>query len=710
MPIMKNNEQQNKQLEDQITADLFPLIENPKLRAYDVGFSFSTNKNKLLNQLSYELGRIQGSTWCNSRGLLITDYEGELNSDTISKLWANRQNKFKDILSIKENENWDKKPQHIADFGNMRFKKIYRGNLERKKFDRAIVERKCKSQALVINNEPYLAITISSPINYPIDLATLKSEKTSIELIGLQVKDRSKPDWTIGEIVEVTGVCNEENKSRLLSMTTTSKQSGWIKNSHVNTEVVKIKTYAGNILEYSISGLLPVISPNQISNFGLNQYEISKYQRISPEKRRTLISTLMRDQRIKKLIRNPINSNNSNSFFNAESIGYNGTVLFGQGHIGHISNNIREVKKYGFYKKNKKFLTESIKISILNGIPNLDSISSFTKELQYEINSFGFNSEIISENRCNANNYSNLERAIIKSIEVKPDLIITILPDKYSSGEGETSELYQSTKHLTVNKGVMNQVISKNTISDFRFKISNIALSILAKVGNVPWVLSDELNFCDMILGVDISREKKVNSKGTRNDLGVPRWYSPNGDLLNYKLPRSSIEGERINKSIIREITPAEEFSGKNILLHADGKRPFQEIDDFLERGEQLGGEIFVVEVIKSPSFRIYRFGENGIIYPKKGDGIKISDHEATIISTLPQHSTGTPNPLHIRCSKNMLIEDAVLSVLQLTDLHYSSQQQPRCPVTTHDAHQISNLLRMNVRPPDDEGVLPWWL
>jgi len=707
---MKHNEQQIKQLEKQITGDLFPLIENPKLRAFEVEFSFSTIKNKVLNQLSYELEKIIGSTWCNSQGFLITDYGGELNSDTVTELWANSQNKYKDVLTIRENNNWDNKPQNIADFGNRRFKKIFQGNLESRKFDRAIVERKCKSQAIVIDNKPYLAIAISSPINYPIDLATLKLEKPSIELIGLEVKDRSKTNWTIGKIVEVTGVCNDENKSRLLSMTKTSKQSDWIQNSKLNTEIVKIKTYKGNILEYAISGLIPVIGYNQISNFGLNQYEISKYQRISPEKRRMLISKLMKDQRIRNLIKNPINSNNSDSFFNAESIGYNGMVLFGQGHIGHISNNISELKKYGFFKVNKKFSTEPVKISILNGILSLDSISSFTKALKSEINSFGFNLEIISENRCDANNYSNLERAIIKSIENKPDLIISILPDRYNSAEGGTSELYQSTKHLTINKGVMNQVVSKNTTRDFRFKISNIALSILAKVGNIPWVLSEELKFCDMILGVDISREKKENYKGTRNELGVPRWYSPNGDLLNYKLPRSSIDGERINKSIIREITPAEEFSVKNILLHADGKRPFQEKEDFLQRGHELGGKILVVEIIKSPPFRIYRFGENGIEDPQKGDGIKISDNEAIIISTLPKHSTGTPNPLHIRCSKNISIEDAILSVLQLTDLHYSSQQQPRCPVTTHDAHQISNLLRMNVRPPNDEGLLPWWL
>ena len=707
---MKKREQQIKSIECQITADLFPLIEDPKLLAYEVGFSYSTNKNKVLNQLTYELGRIVGSTWCNSQGFLITDYEGNLNPDIMSKLWANGKNKFKDILTIREIKNWDKNPHHIADFGNMRFKKIFRGNLEKKSFDRAIVERKCKSQAFVIGNQPFLAISISSPINYPIDLATLKSERTNIELIGLEVKDRSKPDWTIGKIVEVTGVCNEENKTRLLSMTKTQKQSDWIKNSNVDTEVVKIKTRNGDILEYSISGLQPVITYQQINNFGLNQHEISKYQRISPEKRRQLIATLMRDTRIKNLIRNPINTNNLDSFFNAESIGYNGTVLFGRDHIGHISNNIREVKQYGFYRKNDKFLTKPVMISILNGIPGLDPISNFTKALQSEIKSFGFNSEIISEIHCNADNYSNLERATIKSIESKPDLIISILPNRYESREGETSELYQSTKHLTINKGVMNQVISRNTMNDFRYKISNIALSILAKIGNVPWVLSTELNFCDMILGVDISREKKGNSRGTRNELGVPRWYSPNGDLLNYKLPHSSIDGERINKSIIREITPAEEFSGKNILLHADGRRSPREIEDFLERGKELGGEIFVVEVIKSPPFRIYRFGENGIETPKKGDGVILSDHEAIIISTLPQHSTGTPNPLHIRCTKNMSIEDAILSVLQLTDLHYSSQQQPRCPITTHDAHQISNLLRMNIRPPDDEGLLPWWL
>ena len=283
------------------------------------------------------------------------------------------------------------------------------------------------------------------------------------------------------------------------------------------------------------------------------------------------------------------------------------------------------------------------------------------------------------------------------------DIILGIIPDN-------GNDAWNSCKHLTINKGIMNQMVLRSTVQNPQFKVDNLALQILSKLGNVPWVLNKPLPFCDVIMGADIARQKKRNGKGTRNEMGIPRWFEPNGDLLKYRLVQSSIDGERIPMNIIRECTPVERFGEKNILFHLDGKRGVSEVQDFLKRGNEINAEIMVVEVIKLPPFRIYQMGVQQTEAPNKGQWIRISNNEAVVVSTTATHQIGTPRPLHLKCTSNISIEDAVLSVLALSDLNYASKQQARCPITTHSSHNISKMLLNDIRPPVDEGTNPWWL
>jgi hypothetical protein len=402
----------------------------------------------------------------------------------------------------------------------------------------------------------------------------------------------------------------------------------------------------------------------------------------------------------------------SNCFREANDVDYDGKIMVGNGHVTDIGNNIRALKSKGFYRVHEKFQQNpTLKIAVLIGIQSEMKSHEFLNELKQEIHRFGFDMQADSILSCDVNSFPDLERAFSRLTESEPDLILSMLPNKFVKEDGGVKGPYQATKHFTINRNVMNQNVREATVNNPDWKLSNIAVQILAKVGNIPWVIPKPLEFCDRILGADISREKKSNQKGTRNELGIPRWYASNGDLLNYRLVRTGVEGERIPFDVIREITPIGAFEKQRILFHGDGKRPRQEIDDFIKRGEELDGEIMVVEVIKDPPFRVYEeTGKNAVGTPRKGDWIRISDSEAVLVSTLARHSTGTPQPLHIRCTPNITIEDAVKSVLQLSNLHYGSQQQPRCPITTHDAHHISKMLMMGVRPPGDEGTVPWWL
>lgn len=709
---MKHQHQNElKANQSELTADLFPVVWKFKLRAFEIDSNKSVVQTKLLNSLAYRLGKETNSTWCNSSGLLVTDLIGSLPSSLLDDLWKDSQNRFGDVISIREITVWRQEPSHVADMANAKFKQIrihLNRKLESKKFGDAIVKRTCYSQGIVVDGIPFLAISLSSSINYSLSLAQTKAKRTKLELLGLQVKDRVT-GWPVGEIVEIIGNLDSPQKSRLLGLAKNQKHRKLIENAPAETDVLKVKTKNGILLDYISSSLIPIPSYGALSDLGLNQNQISNYQRITASERRRLILNLIEQSQLNRLLGSPLDSTNAECFFDAEALEYDGMVKFGGENLGHISQNIRNLKKHGFYSVSERFKENpSINIGVLNGVVGLD-VQSFLDALQREISQFGFECDWVNSVSCDAHKFAELEAGIGKLMIDQPHLILSIIPNRFFKESGRVGGPYQDTKNLTINRGTMNQVVSESTVRDPRFKIGNLAVGILSKLGNIPWVLNSNLPFCDRILGADISRQKKENKKGTRNEIGIPRWYKSNGEFLNYRLSNSPIDGERIPFRIIREITPVESFHNQRILFHGDGKRSPTEVEDFLSRGEELEGEIMVVEVIKQSPMRLYS-NIDTIGNPKKGSGIRISDTEAVVISTLAQHNTGTPHPLHIRCTPNISIEDAIISVLRLSDLHYGSKQQPRCPITTHDAHHISKMLMMGVRPPQDEGNFPWWL
>ncbi len=694
-----------------LTADIFPVIWEFNLRSFEVDSHSSVVRNQLLNQLAYHLGQHCNSTWANCQGDLITDHVGDLPEDILTNLWNDERSRFRDVIAIRENLEWDSQPAHVAEMANSKFKQLRKhlnNKLEKKKFGDAIVHRQCYSQAMVIEGRPCLALSLSSKINYQLNLAELMIKRPTLNILGLEVNNRAN-GWLAGTIVEITGHLDSENRKRLLGMSTTEKQQNWISTSPDETVVVRIRTRSGIYLEYVSSGLIPVPTYGALKVFGLDQNQISNYQRISSESRREILLDLISSSRLHRLLGPPIDSSENACFMTAADLGYDGKILVGNGNTAHISQNIRALKNHGFYRIHEKFEKNRIvRLGVLNGVKEED-LDNFLSNLKREFDQFGFSVEITGLIECDARDFAELEKSLETLMRDSHDIVLTILPSRFFSAQDHVEGPYQDTKHLTINRGTMNQAVSVSTVRNFRYKLANLTIGMLAKLGNIPWVLPRELEFCDRILGADISRKAKQNQKGTRNELGIPRWYKSNGDLLNYRLTKSKVDGETIPLQVIREITPRESFSNTRILFHGDGKRPQREIDNFQSRAEELDGEIIVVQVIKKCPARLYS-SVNGISNPKKGDSLVISETEAIVISTLAQHNTGTPHPLLIRCTPNITIENAILSVLKLSDLHYGSQQQPRCPITTHDAHHISNMLMMGIRPPDEEGTVPWWL
>ena len=49
---------------------------------------------------------------------------------------------------------------------------------------------------------------------------------------------------------------------------------------------------------------------------------------------------------------------------------------------------------------------------------------------------------------------------------------------------------------------------------------------MLAKLGNIPFILKDKLKIADMFVGLDVSRSANVRKNGSRNVCASVRLYN----------------------------------------------------------------------------------------------------------------------------------------------------------------------------------------
>ncbi len=689
-----------------ISADICPVIWNDQIFAFDVKTSSSNPSISKLNQLVYRMEKLySGYFWARFESILITTFPNQITSEDLHYIWED--SKFSEIKSISKVANFKKKTVHVACLAN----RIAKSELERSRvkmpskfFGEVTVRRKPNVQYFVIGGIPHLSINFTSPIDCEITLDEWNIRKPDLEMKSITVKDKFTKN-TVGVINEVLGKFNPSVDVRRLSrLTTRSEMKKLLQNTSSGISLVNVRTNSGDLLEYPINALIPSMDLESLGKFGLNSKPLTDYLKILPKERRKLLDELIDKTRLKKIVTKPQDSSNTNFFRTAEDFNYSGKLMVGNNRIvNRNEKKIQAIKNHGMYRK---VSNEEVNTSMLSDSKLKFNRNMLFEDVRKECERFGFNLNLVHNCELDTQSYPAIESGIEEICEKNTDLLLSVIP-KSKGGVYSKDKTYQHVKKLALS--MAHQNVTDITASNPRFKLPNICLGALAKLGNTPWVLAEKLPYCDQIMGLDISRTRKSNNKGTRNEVGIPRYFSSNGDFKQYKIPFTQIDGEEIPIELIRELLPAN-LKGTKQLVHIDGKRPKKEIANWLQRGIEIDSEVMVVQVIKREPFRIYDETGNDLSNPRKGDGCIISENEAIVVSNTPVHNSGTVRPLHIICTPNISIENAVHSILALSDLHYGSENQPRNPVTTHDSHNIGKLLSMNVKPKEREGNKPYWL
>ncbi|MCY7322073.1 MAG: stem cell self-renewal protein Piwi, partial [Phormidesmis sp. CAN_BIN36] len=257
--------------------------------------------------------------------------------------------------------------------------------------------------------------------------------------------------------------------------------------------------------------------------------------------------------------------------------------------------------------------------------------------------------------------------------------------------------IYEETLKTVASGQILNQVVP----------------GILAKLGNLPYVLAEPLAIADYCVGLDVSRVNKRRQVGTMNACASVRLYGSHGNFVRYRLEDGLIEGEEIPQRFLERLFPATELEGKTVLIYRDGFFCGQEVRNLLDRASAIASRFILVECRKSRVPRLYTVKDQVLAAPEIGQALFLSERDAILITTKVSPNVGLARPLRLTIHPDghqVSIEQVIDTTLKLTLLHHGALKAPRLPMPLYGADRMAGLRLNGIYPSVLDGDRQFWL
>ncbi len=553
-------------------------------------------------------------------------------------------------------------------------------------------------------------------------------------LIDLNVRSLSGDIQGNGTITQLIKEPSLIHKQKLIHLAKSEISKKALQDDLSNKLLVAVKFGKGKKLyEYGMTALRPCITSETASKFGVNWGDLLKETKIPYKKRTELLATYKEEA--EKALNNygfelelSINSRDYPELFWQPQVPIENTpLLFGNRFISGQSKILTGLSKGGVYRRHNKFSDPSrpIRITVLNLCEV--GLDDFMQKLKERLKSYKFESLFVTKsislkNLSDTQARAKVEEVVNELMEIKPEIVLAFLPQiDRNADEEEGGSLYHKIYDLLLSRQIASQMIYEDTLNNpdyYKNILNQVVPGILAKLGNLPFVLAEPLEIADCFIGLDISRESKTKLSGTMNACASMRLYGKQGEFIRYLLKDTLIQGEEIPKQFLEGLLPKKEFEGKIVLIYRDGRFCGQEVANLLEWAEAIGCKLILVECRKSSIPRLYNLVNKTITAPEKGLALRISSTEAVLVTTEVTENMGLAYPLRLTVITGNHpaliyppIEQVVETTLKLTLLHYGALKMPRLPMPVYGAHKMAKLRLKGIYPSSMlEGDRQFWL
>lgn len=593
------------------------------------------------------------------------------------------------------------------------------------------VNRKIKfwAETIELQGEQRVALSLAvrTEITYSGSLAdfyTNNAAQGSPEnlLVGLPVQDFDM--GSSGSIVRLIGVVRE-HRDRLLKLAAGYSTRHIIGAVPDDEFVVAIQFGKGKkLFHYPLSALRPSITAETAGQFGFDYGQFLRFTKIPHAERQRLLTTFKAQATDVLMlygfeIRRSLNSLEHPDLFWQPATPIDQTpLLFGNEITGVRGRILQGLSTGGVYHRHPDFQPGIIRIAALKLCDG--SVNAFLKAAQQRLKRYGFESEIIDRKALSisgldaAEARAALERTVNKLVTVPVDIVLTFLPQSDREAD-DGGSLYHLVYSLLLRRNIASQVIYDDTLTgvEHRQLLNQVIPGVLAKLGNLPFILAEPLEIADCFIGLDISRSPKARLAGTLNACASIRLYGKQGEFIRYVLEDALLEGEEIPQRLLERLLPAT-LEGKTVLVYRDGRFCGQEVPHLLKRARAIQARFILVECRKSGIPRLYNLSQKTLVAPLQGSALRLSSREAVLVTTQVSERVGLARPLRLtvhEAGEPAPIEQVVETTLKLTLLHHGALKAPRLPMPIYGADRVAGLRLQGIYPSSLlEGDRQFWL
>lgn len=701
-----------------IASEVFPIKMDriPPLRAFEVATG-GTPRNVAAGKLAYRLRKALGGHWVSSEGRIITDSPATEDAvrDVLIGLWKSQGSVFGDVRGVRADHAWKSNVKSFADFTARGLVEDHRRELDSRlppRIDLGSIwtERLYEVDPWVVDGRPAVSVSVLSRLVHKQDVQTyLRGLPGPEALVGLEVCDLTST--LKGEVESVVGPLRE-HRDRLLGFNPRAPLVELLTGAPDDQPVVHIEN-GQRSYDYPIGALGLIVRSADFRRFGVNSRLALSTLRIPPGERWATVRALSAILSERGLTDGGIRTDGPLGTSLTRFPGVDSAMLrFGGGQVAPAeSNTWGNLTRFGLFRRAPRFNQEPMRIGVIDAVRSRHR-STFLGDVSGKLSSLRVGCTFEDIPFDGVLSRAAIETAVDRFQKTRCDAMLALLPNSFDD-EGEGDEdgwgSYRHLKHLTVGRGIPSQVVEEGTLEK-KYAAANVVLGLLGKTGNIPFTLANRMNGVDLVVGLDIARQRKTKLAGTMNATAIARIYMSDGEFLRYNILDSPLEGETIPEGVLQSLFPKRDFENKRVIVHRDGWARGTERDSLHAWGKSIGATFHLVEVIKSGTPRIYCFDGGSAYMPQKGMMLRLSDREAFIVSSLPPGHDSTPKPIHIRTDGTLSLDLAVESILSLTLLHYGSVRPPKLPVTIHYADKIAYFAMRGIKPKDSEGSVPFWL
>lgn len=309
----------------------------------------------------------------------------------------------------------------------------------------------------------------------------------------------------------------------------------------------------------------------------------------------------------------------------------------------------------------------------------------------------------------------NLEKEISRLLEQHPEWIgdsslqrvfLVHCPETGYAIDDENSPYYK-VKRLLFESGIPCQMVDTPTLQNPDWKDLNLALNIIAKCGQTPWVLPESIPDCDFFIGLSYTQSSKSQVSrlmafaNVFNQYGRWEFYSGGSDVFSFE--ERTQHYEQLVKDTLSKLTLSEE---PTICFHYTAKFSKEDKNAILKAAESVrpNGTYVFVWINTHHNVRLYdnRAETNGSV--ARGRYVKGSENQIYLSTTghnSYRKTLGTPLPLELnifvegrkRQSEKLDLRVLASQILSLTKLNWASTDSLCAePITTKYAGDIAYL------------------